>query len=766
MKRFALFLLGVLLPFWAKSATYYIDCTASSNGAGTAYTVPFWGVSATNGNDNSNLNWTNIGTGDDDVLFKAGTTCNNAKLGGTAGFPTGLNMAGSVGDRIRIGVYDPANGAEIDACTPEQYVTFAGDGATRTEMISLFGVSYWTQRCFHAHGGSWSSGRGQVALGQGAGPVNNVRVERFKITQGLSPVDKSDSHGITVGGSGTGTTGNDVTIDRADISGIRATSGALGVTCSNMNSCGVTNSTIDASTFGGGATTRASVLVRSTTDAGYLITGSPITGNTFIGGTDGILYQPFGATTNYARLIGANWSDNSFLNQTGHGIRSTLLKQSLINGNEIVGAGLAAGAGAGIYIYPSTISAAQDGMTDTDGTIISGNLIEDSGQFAIWTPGLAELVIDDNDIDGCGFVGSTYSRCIELTAFTNPLETFATTLTLSATTGTGVTATAGSAAFTAADIDKIISGPTHNGGALRITGYTSTTVVTGEVLVPFASTSMVASTWSVDFLSCENRISNNRVSGGVAAFSNGGGTEGLGIGLDDLTCKTVVERNYVTDNSFSGISVNNGNGNIIRYNVLARNGWGSDGAVGRSLRKAQISLTYTGVEVYGNSMNCAGNPYGIAAENSTTSAPSQVAHGGISSYWNNQTLNCSVAGIVGNSNDVASHNSFFGNALNYVWMPQLSFSSAPTEGNLTAQTLDGASLTVAPQLIGGGNPLTEMGFRPKPGSPLCGAGTRVGKQFDKSGRRIVPPTSIGAYQCGSGRSPIATRSAAQSRARR
>jgi len=70
-----------------------------------------------------------------------------------------------------------------------------------------------------------------------------------------------------------------------------------------------------------------------------------------------------------------------------------------------------------------------------------------------------------------------------------------TTLTLSATTGTSVTATAGAAVFLASDVGRNI---VSAAGVGVVTGFTSTTVVTIKVTTAFASTSMASGAWYLD----------------------------------------------------------------------------------------------------------------------------------------------------------------------------------------------------------------------------------------------------------------------------
>jgi len=75
----------------------------------------------------------------------------------------------------------------------------------------------------------------------------------------------------------------------------------------------------------------------------------------------------------------------------------------------------------------------------------------------------------------------------------------AATLTPSAVSGS-IKLTAGAAVFTAASIGQLIDGGTVGGGRLRITGYESTTIVYGYTIIPFYTTSAIAS-GSWDYIS-------------------------------------------------------------------------------------------------------------------------------------------------------------------------------------------------------------------------------------------------------------------------
>jgi len=68
-------------------------------------------------------------------------------------------------------------------------------------------------------------------------------------------------------------------------------------------------------------------------------------------------------------------------------------------------------------------------------------------------------------------------------------ETFSTTLTPGATSGTGITFTAGSSVFASSDIGRLIEG---NKGKAIITGFTSGTVVTADISKNFTDTSAIA----------------------------------------------------------------------------------------------------------------------------------------------------------------------------------------------------------------------------------------------------------------------------------
>jgi hypothetical protein len=79
-------------------------------------------------------------------------------------------------------------------------------------------------------------------------------------------------------------------------------------------------------------------------------------------------------------------------------------------------------------------------------------------------------------------------------------NTTSNSLTLSATSGTGITVTAGSAIFESNDVGQRIRAIDADGnrvGELKITGFTSSTVVTGDVTDTFDSTTYSGNLWAI-----------------------------------------------------------------------------------------------------------------------------------------------------------------------------------------------------------------------------------------------------------------------------
>lgn len=74
----------------------------------------------------------------------------------------------------------------------------------------------------------------------------------------------------------------------------------------------------------------------------------------------------------------------------------------------------------------------------------------------------------------------------------------AATLTLSAVSGSSVTATAGSAVFSSTDVGRVIKATT---GRAIITGYTSTTVITVKIVETFLTVSLLSGEWNISISS-------------------------------------------------------------------------------------------------------------------------------------------------------------------------------------------------------------------------------------------------------------------------
>lgn len=113
---------------------------------------------------------------------------------------------------------------------------------------------------------------------------------------------------------------------------------------------------------------------------------------------------------------------------------------------------------------------------------------------------------------------------------------------------------------------------------------------------------------------------------------------------------------------------------------------------------------------------------------------------GTSKIANNIGVDCTTVGIRKNAGD-----SEVGNDL-YRAASMVQDETAPVSPSATTVSVD-------PRFVGGTQPNTVNGFRLLPTSPVCGAGVWSGKYFDKTGRRILPPVTPGAIQCGRGRAP-------------
>jgi hypothetical protein len=144
----------------------------------------------------------------------------------------------------------------------------------------------------------------------------------------------------------------------------------------------------------------------------------------------------------------------------------------------------------------------------------------------------------DKNIKQANFVDSfiTYSG-----------DTPAANLTLSATTGTGITITASASVFAAGDVDKHIR---TSAGKLVITGYTSGTVVTGNVAVDFTSTSITSGDWT---LSSDTIEGLHHLEGETVSLLADGGTHPTEtvtdgkITMDRQGTDVVVGLGYTTD---------------------------------------------------------------------------------------------------------------------------------------------------------------------------------------------------------------------------
>lgn len=132
----------------------------------------------------------------------------------------------------------------------------------------------------------------------------------------------------------------------------------------------------------------------------------------------------------------------------------------------------------------------------TDGEIESVTVVPNSGQDQVWA--VVNRTVDGATVRYVEYIepDRALNYYVDSGVEYNGLQTE--TLTLSATTGTGITATAGGSLFSSSDVGRKIftfdTGGTPVGRA-TITGFTSVTEVTVDITVDFSSTSISASGW-------------------------------------------------------------------------------------------------------------------------------------------------------------------------------------------------------------------------------------------------------------------------------
>jgi len=697
-------------------------------------------------NTTTSLNWTTIGAGDDDIYLRA-VVCDATKLH-ASGFPTGVNVAGIQADPIVVRSYtDPATCAPIEQPTPDQMVHFRNDGTVRTDLVALFGtVAWWDIKGIRCSGSSNALGRGCITVGSnGASLPSNIKISYSMVEMGDNR--QTNPTGIMVTGNGSGGYSPlSITLDNITIRDMGGGS-ATGLFLSNADGVTLTNSTITG-IAAAGAGVASGILIQTSTQAHRVSGGHNITGNTITNNMNGIRYAPFGADAgDFSNLQLVNITNNILSDNQSPISMISPLRLSRIANNIIDRAGqdLPVSALSNGAIYMLADSASVLGSSDLGGTVLEGNLMRNSARFALWLAGVSNVVARGNVIVGCGQRSklNTYGRCIEITkgiAFANVNAS----LTLSALSGAGVTATAGGATFVSTDLGKSILGYPDNAGMCKVVGFTSSTVVTCNVLVPFLSLTAVANAWRYGGVAHDLTIDRNFVSGASGSqYATAPGTEGVGLGLDDGTARTLVRGNTIYGNEWQGIQVNAGPGNVISGNTIWGNGTapleGAGSLTPDSIRRAGI-LTNVGVTISNNTIDCRGRAvYGIASENTTTS-PATAANGGVVTVTGNVIENCGLTALLLNENDIASGNLFWKNGRDYAWMNQLSFSSSPAPANLTTQALDVASVTgIDPQLDSLGQPTSTS-------SPVCGVGAPA-FGLDANGRRFAGRKVIGGFVC-------------------
>jgi len=132
----------------------------------------------------------------------------------------------------------------------------------------------------------------------------------------------------------------------------------------------------------------------------------------------------------------------------------------------------------------------------TDGDIESIAVVPNDGQDQLWM--IVKRVIDGDTVRYVEYKEPNRALNYYVDSGLEYNGQQSETLTLSATTGTGVTATAGGASFIAGDVGRKILTFDASGapvGRATITAYTSATIVTVDITADFADTSIAADGW-------------------------------------------------------------------------------------------------------------------------------------------------------------------------------------------------------------------------------------------------------------------------------
>lgn len=683
--RFAALAL-LLFSCAGEAATWYVDCSAGTNGAGTSFSVPF--------NALASLNWTTIDTGNDDVLFKEGTTCVGQ---------LDVQASGVSGDEIVLGVYNAADGSRVTDGSKRATIDRNNAGSSPIQIGVTGGVrSYVTVDGLDAKGSNSTSGvDGQIY----SRDSSNITIKNFTVS----------------GGSGTNQLGLVVR---------RGSAGGDNVTIQNGVASGFTS--------GNGVGVMIYQNAASTTASNFTVSGVTANGNNGTQGKGIWLACDFTGSNVFTNITisGSTASNNGTYPLDTFGVGIDLgcpTTNSTIANNTLENNGIA-----GIVQRTGTYGALA--AASCAGTTISGNAITRAGRFGIWQYGCDYNVMRSNVISGVGApTGNTYGRGIEIVDTAGVRDSTTATGTLGAgfnvagATGVTLAATSEFASKTTAIIgQKVISIDHTNPGIAQVTGYTDTSNVVVTILYPFTSSTLTSNLWVHGAIPVGVRLERNVVSETLNYISNC--SEGVGLSFDDYASLGHMTGNFIYNNEGTGIDINAGVGNKMRGNVILNNSRNCRGTPGVSY-DTEIKQSGRASEYVNNTVLRWAKPgpgWNIFGAQGIRDATTTYT-----ATYRNNLISGFYAGIFRhNTNDVETYNRFHNNTYDV------------RLNNDTASTIDATSTSGDPSLTVAA-PADVEGFRPRDGSPLCGAGFKappfVGTDY--FGKRFGPAPSVGAVAC-------------------
>ena len=253
-----------------------------------------------------------------------------------------------------------------------------------------------------------------------------------------------------------------------------------------------------------------------------------------------------------------------------------------------------------------------------------------------------------------------------------------------------------------------IGGGSRDGG-INVSGHDGAVIADNTVLDVGVSGAGISMLWSKNTL-----ISGNRVDG----VNSTNGIDGEGIFIDRFSNSNIVAQNYIAntertlgDNYGACVAIFRAASNVVRSNVC---------------RDATKFLSFGGTETDGNLVynnSAAGlSAHGFGQGASASGTPTTQVQA------RNNAINAAVCAVVTDD--------------------QTGWSNNACHGSYSGQTAGTGSVTADPQFVKGANPTNISEFKVKSTSPLCRAGTSVGRIKDYWNRTVdMLDPSIGAMDC-------------------